>query len=87
MLSIPPESDINLPSKDISLFLFDKIGSKVAPDPLPPSIVTDKTFWISKSCGSTWMSTTFPEITGLTRAVVVPAPAELISKTGGLITS
>ena len=33
------------------------------------------------------MSTTFPEITGLTRAVVVPAPAELISKTGGLITS
>ena len=87
ILSIPPDSDINLPSKSNSLFLFDKIGSNVAPDPLPPSIVNDKTSWISKSCGSTWISTTLPEITGRTSAVVLPVPGELTCKIGGFITS
>ena len=52
-LSTPPESDINLASKLISLFLSNRTGSKIAPSPLPPSIVAVITLLIPKFCGST----------------------------------
>ena len=87
MLSIPPDWEINLPSKDISLFLFDNIGSNTAPDPFPPSTVTDKTFCISKSCGSIWISVTSPTTTGWTNALVPPEDGEDTSNVGGTKTS
>ena len=86
-LSIPPDWEINLPSKVISLFLFDSIGSNTAPDPFPPSIVTDKTFCISKSCGSICMSVISPITTGWTKAFVPPVDGEDTSKVGGTNTS
>ena len=66
---------------------MDIIGSKVAPNPFPPSIVIDKILSISKSWGSTWISVTWPLITGWINAVVLPIPDSVTSKLGGFITS
>ena len=38
------DSEVNLPSNNISLFLFVIIGLNIAPEPLPPSMDTDNTF-------------------------------------------
>ena len=86
-LSIPPDSEVNLPSNNISLFLFVIIGLNIAPEPLPPSMDTDNTFWMSKSCGSICISTTYPLTTGWTKAVVFPVPGDEISNVGGFKTS
>ena len=86
-MSIPPAWEISLPSKDNSLFLFDRTGSNIAPVPLPPSIVTDKIFCISKFWGSTCISVTFPITTGWTKAVVLPVPGDDTSNVGGFKTS
>ena len=59
----------------------------MAPLPLPPSMVADITFLISKSCGSTWTSIILPVITGLINAVVLPAPGPDSVIEGGVITS
>ena len=84
---MPPESLDNLASKDISLLLSWRTGSNTVPEPLPPSIVTEITLLISKSWGSTWISTTSPVITGLIYAVVLLAPDPDNWIFGGLITS
>ena len=86
-LSTPPESDSNLASKLNSLFLSDKTGSKIAPSPLPPSIVADNTLWIPKFWGSTWTVVTLPLITGLIKAVVFPTPGLDNVISGGFTTS
>ena len=86
MLSTPPDWDISLPSKDISLLLSEIIGSKTAPNPLPPSIVTDNTFCISKFCGSTCTFVTSPITTGWTKDVV-PVPGDETVNVGGFKTS
>ena len=85
--SIPPESVIKRASNDNSLLLSLNTGSSIVPDPLPPSIVTEITFLMSKSWGSTWMSVTSPDITGCIKAFVVPAPALDNWIIGGFITS
>ena len=69
-ISTPPLVAAFLPSNDNSLNLFDTIGFKTAPEPLPPVIVNDKTFSISKSCWSTNTSLSSPWIIGWTNAVV-----------------
>ena len=84
--SIPPRIFFNRPSKTISLFLFVTIGFKIAPEPFPPDIVTDKTFSTSKSCWSTNISSREPVITGCTSAVV-PVPADGTWIVGGFTTS
>ena len=63
------------------------IGSKVAPDPFPPSTVIDNTSLISKSWGSTCISVISPVTTGWINAVVFPTPDSVTFKLGGLITS
>ena len=87
ILSIPPDSDTNLASKDISLFLSWRIGSNITPDPLPPSIVVDITLFISKSWGSTNTSDILPVTTGLINALVLPAPGPVNVIFGGFKTS
>ena len=86
ILSTPPDWDIILPSKDISLLLSEIIGSKIAPNPFPPSKVTDNTFCMSKSCGSTCILVTSPMTTGWTKDVV-PVPGDETVNVGGFKTS
>ena len=85
--STPPRLVLNLPSNVNSLCLFVTIGFKIAPDPLPPDNVTDKTLSISKFCWSTKTSSNVPVTTGWIKAVV-PAPAGAGTLIwGGFITS
>ena len=84
-LSIPPLKNISLLSNDISLNLAPKTGSKTHPLPLPPVsdiLVTD---CMSKSCGSTNIFSTLPEIIGSTNAVTPVLASTVID--GGFITS
>ena len=86
-MSTPPKSETNLPSNEISLLLLNKTGSKLAPNPFPPSTSTESTCCISKSCGSIWISVIVPKTTGCTKAVVFPVPGDETFNTGGLIKS
>ena len=84
--STPPLIFFNLPSKIISLCLGTTTGFKIAPEPFPPDIVTERTFSTSNSCWSTKTSSIDPLTTGCTSAVV-PVPGDGTLIVGGFITS
>ena len=82
--SIPPPTVDCLPSNVRVLCLSSNCASNIAPEELPPVIVTEDTFLTSKSCGSIKTSVSLPFTTGWTRAVVNPV---LIVTDGRFMTS
>ena len=83
----PPAKKTSLLSNDNSLNLGPIIGSKVAPEPLPPVISIEITLSISKSWGSTKTSLTDPLIIGSTSAVTPNPTLSSINSLGGFTTS
>ena len=63
--------------KNSFLNLVPIIGSNIQPDPLPPVIPIDTIRSTSKFWGSTKTSSTLPDITGCTNAVV-PTPVDIV---------
>ena len=87
---VPPRLSVLAPLNSKFLYCFEITGSKTAPSPFPPSIVTERTLEKLVSCGSTCISLTDPLTTGLITAlapVPIPPVGAAANIVGGLITS